>query len=91
MIELTPKEIFDRALSANYGIALEFGSHFEANKQRRKLYAEREKLRKRGKPDYDLIKLFVKGRELWIVPKVALQEKQEMLVHQYRELGPDDI
>ena len=86
MIEFTPKEIFDRALSTHYGIALEFGSNFEAKTVRRKLYAEREKLRRQDISKYDALKFIIKGRELWSIPKLALENKVEIYVESVREI-----
>lgn len=86
MIEFTPKELFDRALSTHYGIAYEFGSNYEARTVRRKLYAEREKYRKQNIEKYNAIKLLVRGRELLAIPKAALENKSQIYVESVREL-----
>ena len=62
---------FEAALASESGVALHTGSTGYANFLRRRFYAERDKLRRRGNSRFDDLSFLVRRNgELWIVPRV---------------------
>ena len=89
---LNIKEILDRALVAEYGLAVMFPSLQTANYQRRRFYAEREKLRKAGNQQYDDLSLLTKkdGR-LMIIKRHIVNSPSSAGILECRDIMPAEL
>lgn len=62
----------DKALSMNYGLSATLPTPYLASHYRRKLYAERERLKKSGNTAYNLLRFLIRNRtEIWIIKREA--------------------
>lgn len=62
------KEIMQKAVTTEHGLALVFDYPYQAAIHRRRLYAEREKLRKAKETRFDSLSFLIKNKkELWVV------------------------
>lgn len=83
--------LLNRALQTECGIVVKFDSPYAARHTRRKLYAEREKLRKAGHKEYDGVSLMIRAeRELMIIKRDAIPIKQTAFVESHL-LTPDEL
>ncbi len=65
---LALKEIMQKATTSEHGLALVFDYSYQAAMHRRRLYAEREKLRKAGETQFDNLSFLIKNKkELWVI------------------------
>lgn len=61
-------DIMQKAMTSEHGLALVFDYPYEAAMHRRRLYAEREKLRKAEETRFDNLSFLIKNKkELWVV------------------------
>lgn len=87
----TAQALFDRALSSKYGIAIDYGCLTTSHRQRRRLYAEREKVRRTGNGCYDCLSLIVREGELHIIKREALLTPVLADVLRLRDLEPGEV
>ena len=91
MPDLTPLQIFDRAQSTTHGVELALADPKAARSVRRRLYAEREKLRAQGNHAYDNLSFIIKWHELWIVPRDRLHKTQCVSLLDCRPLQSNEL
>lgn len=83
--------LLNRALQAECGIVVKFDSSYAARHTRRKLYAEREKLRRAGHGEYDGLSLMIRGgREVMVIKRDAVPAAQTAYA-ECRNLTPDEL
>ena len=82
--------LFDIALDSLYGIAVCFPTQEDLMRQRRRMYAVREKLRKAGRYQYDDLSFVAKtALELMIIKRQPLHFQKDVLPL-YRHLTSDE-
>ncbi len=92
LIETPSQELFDQALISDYGLALTLDSPYDARRVRRRLYAEREKLRAMGCLDYDCLSILIRNkRELWIIPRDRITQHNGVECLSLRDLGYNEL
>lgn len=87
----TAQALFDRALGSEYGIAVVYNCPSNAQRQRRRLYAEREKIRRAGICAYDCLSLIVREGELHIIKREALLTPALIDALRLRSLKPGEV
>ncbi len=87
---LALKEIMQKATTSEHGLALVFDYSYQAGIQRRRLYAERDKLRKAGETRFDNLSFLIKNKkELWVVSR---NNKTTMVsIQSFRPLQKEEI
>lgn len=92
LIEMLPKDLFDRALHLEYGLRLTLDSTYDARRVRRKLYAEREKLRAKNVCDYDILSFIIQNHcELWIIQRDKVEEPASVEFLSINPLNEHDL
>ena len=66
------KILLDRALREPFGVRLRCSDLEQAESLRQYLYRTREKLRRVGHREYDILKFRLAGTEVWLVSKTVL-------------------
>ena len=91
MHDLSPQEIFDHSLISDFGIEIVLDDYTAARSVRRRLYAEREKLRSDGCTEYDCLSFVIKGCDLWVVPRDRLPKAKAVRTLDCRPLGANEL
>ncbi len=92
MLAADLKTLLDRALKAECGISIKFSTSETARYQRRRLYAERERLRQNGHHDYDDLSLLIRNNnQILIVKRNAIPKLNEAKFQDCRELRIDEL
>ncbi len=91
MTNLTPYEILDKALASDFGIEVILEDHKSARSVRRKLYAERERLRSNGNTDYDCLSVLIKGHDIFVVPRDRIPKAAGIKSLDCRPIGQEEL
>ena len=91
MTNLTPHDILDKALASDFGIELILEDHKSARSVRRKLYAERERLRSNGNINYDCLSVLIKGCDILVVPRDRIPKAAGIKSLDCRPLNQEEL
>lgn len=92
LIETPPQELLEQALSSPSGLAITLDSPYDAKRVRRRLYAEREKLRANGNNSYNILSFLIRNQcELWIIPRDKLIKPRGIECNGSRRLVQNEL
>lgn len=92
MNPMTIENLLNKALSSECGVSVTLPTAYLAHHYRRKLYAERERLRLSNITAYDGLSFLVRNKtELWVVRRDAFNPPAEIVAHDCRPLSPSEL